>query len=71
MKKAFLFIALAATLGGSALQAQDTLEMWDVRDLPNCYIPSEWPRFADDFAYNDYLKRYTVYLSCWGQTRQQ
>ena len=70
MKKTF-FLFFFFTLFLSSPFAQDTIEIWDVRDLGNCYIPSEWPRFPDDFTYNESLQTYQAFIHSWLQNRRQ
>ena len=69
MKKVYLLFFLVTTFVGT--QAQDTLDLSDVRELENCYIPSGWPRYPDDFTYNDYTKNYEAQLFIQSQNHQQ
>ena len=68
-KRLFFFAFILATAVGA--RAQDTVELWDVRDLEGYYIPSEWPSFPDDFTYDESLKKYLVYIQFYLQNRRQ
>ena len=70
MKESFFLLVFIALFFGK-LFAQDTLDLSDVRELENCYIPSGWPRYPDDFTYNDYTKNYEAQLFIQSQNHQQ
>ena len=71
MKKIIFILVLVAAIGGNGLRAQDTIYLLDVRDLENYFIPPEWPRFPDDFTFNEYYEAYQVYIMFCGQNRSQ